>query len=64
MVNSTAKRAVKSVRSANGITTQMVMWKRIAIFREKMKCTVFPCYDIKTEKYSVFKTADGSLYTE
>ncbi len=50
MVSFTAKRAVKSVRSANGITTQMVMWKRIAIFHEEMNFTVFPCYDIETEK--------------
>lgn len=55
MVRFIAKRAVKSVRSANGITTQMVMWKRIAIFREKMKCTVFYVMILKQKNIACLK---------
>ncbi len=50
MVSFTAKRAVKSVRSANGITTQMVMWKRIAIFHKEMNFTVFHVMILKQKK--------------
>ena len=35
MVSPTAKWTAKSVSNSNGVTTQMAMWKRIAIFHEE-----------------------------
>lgn len=37
MVSPTIQRTAKSVNNSNGVTTQMVMWKHIAIFYEE-KC--------------------------
>ena len=34
-VSPTAKWTAKSVSNSNGVTTQMAMWKRIAIFYEE-----------------------------
>ncbi len=34
VVSPTAKWTAKSVSNSNGVTTQMAMWKRIAIFYE------------------------------
>ena len=36
VVSPTAKWTAKSVSNSNGVTTQMAMWKRIAIFNEKI----------------------------
>lgn len=35
VVSPTAKWTAKSVSNSNGVTTQMAMWKRIAIFYEE-----------------------------
>ena len=35
VVSPTAKWTAKSVSNSNGVTTQMAMWKRIAIFHEE-----------------------------
>ena len=35
VVRPTAKWTAKSVSNSNGVTTQMAMWKRIAIFYEE-----------------------------
>ena len=34
VVSPTAKWTVKSVSNSNGVTTQMAMWKHIAIFKD------------------------------
>ena len=36
VVSPTAKWTAKSVSNSNGVTTQMAMWKRIAIFYEEI----------------------------
>ncbi len=36
MVSPTTKWTAKSVSNSNGVTTQMAMWKRIAIFYEEI----------------------------
>ena len=36
VVSPTAKWAAKNVSNSNGVTTQMAMWKHIAIFNEEI----------------------------
>ncbi len=36
VVSPTVKWTAKSVSNSNGVTTQMAMWKRIAIFNEEI----------------------------
>ena len=41
VVSPTAKWTAKSVSNSNGVTTQMAMWKRIAIFYEEIYANGF-----------------------
>ena len=46
VVSPTAKWTAKSVSNSNGVTTQMAMWKRIAIFTRRYMQTDFKLYKV------------------